>query len=194
MTSPRRLAVWTWSRPPRERITPRRATCWTVSRSRLPVMKFPVPIFKPRVWWCVAFLIAVTASTVWGESLLETMDQEVSSIYEKSRDAVVKIHAQRQLPNRQFGAPALVPYRHRLLRRQGWSHPDHRHGGGRRGYLLDRLARPENQRPHRRAGSPDQSRGVEDQSRKRDADALPAAGRFRRSARRLNGHRRRLSL
>jgi len=54
-------------------------------------------IFKPRVGWYVAFLIAAATSTVWAETLLETMDQEVSSIYEKSRDAVVKVHALRQL-------------------------------------------------------------------------------------------------
>jgi len=38
--------------------------------------------------------------------LLETMDQEVSSIYEKSKDAVVKIHALRQL---QIGDWVLLP-------------------------------------------------------------------------------------
>jgi S1-C subfamily serine protease len=69
-------------------------------------MKFPVTIFKSRIRWCVAFLVAVTTSTVWGESLLETMDQEVSSIYEKSRDAVVKVHALRQL---QIGNWVLLP-------------------------------------------------------------------------------------
>src|ERR1017187_5743995 len=106
MTRPRRLAVWTWSRPLRARITPHRATCWTTSGSPLPVMKFPVSISKPRACWCVAVLVAVTASTVWGESLLETMDQEVSSIYEKSRDAVVKVHALRQL---QIGNLVLLP-------------------------------------------------------------------------------------
>ncbi len=72
-------------------------------------MKFPAPIFKPRVRWCVALLIAVTTSTVWGEGLLETMDQEVSSIYEKSRDAVVRIHAQRQF---QIGNLLLLPSYH----------------------------------------------------------------------------------
>jgi serine protease Do len=69
-------------------------------------MKFPVSISKPRACWRVAVLVAVTASTVWGESLLETMDQEVSSIYEKSRDAVVKVHALRQL---QIGNLVLLP-------------------------------------------------------------------------------------
>ena len=69
-------------------------------------MKFPVTISKPRVGWCAALLVAVTASTVCGETLLETMDQEVSSIYEKSRDAVVKVHALRQL---QIGNLVLLP-------------------------------------------------------------------------------------
>jgi serine protease Do len=69
-------------------------------------MKFPVTIFRPRVHWCVVLLVAVATSTVWGESLLETMDQEVSSIYEKSKDAVVKVHALRQL---QIGNLVLLP-------------------------------------------------------------------------------------
>jgi S1-C subfamily serine protease len=69
-------------------------------------MKFPVSISKPRVGWFTAFLVAVTTSTVLGESLLETMDQEVASIYEKSRDAVVKVHALRQL---QIGNLVLLP-------------------------------------------------------------------------------------
>jgi S1-C subfamily serine protease len=72
-------------------------------------MKFPIIIFKPRVGWCVAFLIAVTTSTGRGESFLETMDQEVSSIYEKSRDAIVRIHAQRQF---QIGNLFLLPTYH----------------------------------------------------------------------------------
>jgi len=63
-------------------------------------------ISKLRVGWCAAVLIAVTTSTVWGESLLETMDQEVSSIYEKSREAIVKIHALRQF---QIGSLLLLP-------------------------------------------------------------------------------------
>jgi S1-C subfamily serine protease len=47
------------------------------------------------VW---AFLLVVGASTVaLAASLLETIDQEVTSIYDQSRDAVVKIHAERQL-------------------------------------------------------------------------------------------------
>jgi S1-C subfamily serine protease len=66
-------------------------------------------IFKPRVGWRVAVLIAVTTSTVFGESLLETMDREVSSIYEKSRDTIVRIHAQRQF---QIGNLLLLPSYH----------------------------------------------------------------------------------
>jgi S1-C subfamily serine protease len=60
-------------------------------------MRLPASIFKARFGWCAAvFLVAVTASTVLGESLLEAVDREVSSIYDKSKDAVVKVHAFRQ--------------------------------------------------------------------------------------------------
>ncbi len=69
-------------------------------------MKFPVSSSKPRVQWCVLVLLAVTASTVRGESVLETMDREVSSIYEKSKDAVVRVHALRQF---QIGDLLLPP-------------------------------------------------------------------------------------
>lgn len=69
-------------------------------------MKFPVTISRARVCWCAVFLIAVTTATVWAETLLETMDREVSSIYEKSRDAIVRIHAQRQF---QIGNWLLLP-------------------------------------------------------------------------------------
>jgi serine protease Do len=72
-------------------------------------MKFPVSISKLRVHWCAVVLLAVTASTVCGETLLETMDREVSSIYEKSKDAVVRIHALRQF---QIGSLLLLPTYH----------------------------------------------------------------------------------
>jgi serine protease Do len=50
------------------------------------------------------FLGATTAAVA--ASLLETMDQEVSAIYEKSKAAVVKVHTQRLL---QIGNLSLVP-------------------------------------------------------------------------------------
>jgi serine protease Do len=43
---------------------------------------------------------------VFAAGLLETIDQEVSSVYEKSKDAVVKIHAQRQF---QIGGLSFIP-------------------------------------------------------------------------------------
>ena len=60
-------------------------------------MRLPAAISRARICWCAAvFLVAVTASTVLAESLLEAVDREVSSIYDKSKDAVVKVHAFRQ--------------------------------------------------------------------------------------------------
>ena len=44
-----------------------------------------------------AFLVIAVTTAVFAGELLETMDQEVTSIYEKSQDAIVKVHAQRQL-------------------------------------------------------------------------------------------------
>lgn len=72
-------------------------------------MKLLMSIFKLRVHWCAALLVAVAGSTVFGESLLEAMDQEVSSLYEKSKDAVVRIHALRQF---QIGNLLLLPSYH----------------------------------------------------------------------------------
>jgi len=56
-------------------------------------------------WW-VVLLATTAATTLFAAGLLETIDQEVSSLYEKSKDAVVKIHAQRQL---QIGNLSLIP-------------------------------------------------------------------------------------
>ena len=72
-------------------------------------MKLLMSISKLRLHWCAALLVAVAGSTVFGESLLETMDQEVSSLYEKSKDAVVRIHALRQF---QIGNLLLLPSYH----------------------------------------------------------------------------------
>jgi serine protease Do len=68
-------------------------------------MKFRVSNSKGRVTLCTALLVAAT-TRILSAGLLETIDQEVSSIYEKSRDSVVKIHAQRQL---QVGSLLLPP-------------------------------------------------------------------------------------
>jgi S1-C subfamily serine protease len=70
-------------------------------------MRLPAEISKARIGWCVAiFLVAVTASTVLAESPLETVDREVRSIYETSKDAVVKVHAFREF---QVGNLLLLP-------------------------------------------------------------------------------------
>lgn len=53
-----------------------------------------------------AALILTTGTGAFAASMLETINREVSSIYEKSRESIVKIHAQRQL---QIGNLPLVP-------------------------------------------------------------------------------------
>jgi len=57
---------------------------------------------------CLALLIGTLAAPLRGEtgSPLEILEREVQSVYDKSRDAVVKVHAQRQYP---FGETALLP-------------------------------------------------------------------------------------
>jgi len=69
-------------------------------------MKSPASIFKRRVTFWAAFLVATGLTTVFAASQLETMEQEVSAICEKSRDAVVKIHAQREF---QIGGLPFLP-------------------------------------------------------------------------------------
>jgi len=54
-------------------------------------------ISRRRLTFGAAFLIVATTTAAIAAGLLETIDQEVTSIYEKSRDTVVKVHAQRQL-------------------------------------------------------------------------------------------------
>ena len=44
-----------------------------------------------------AFLVIASMTAAIADGLLETIDQEVSTVYEKSKDTVVKVHAQRQL-------------------------------------------------------------------------------------------------
>ena len=70
-------------------------------------MTFPTSISKRRLtsYW-VAFYFIANTTAVFAAGLLETMDQEVSTIYEKSKDTVVKVHAQRQLQvgNLPFGS------------------------------------------------------------------------------------------
>ena len=60
-------------------------------------MMLPGFISKRRVTVCVALLVAATTATALAATLLETMDQEVSAIFEKSKDAIVKVHAIRQI-------------------------------------------------------------------------------------------------
>ncbi len=65
-----------------------------------------VSIFSRRLTFGTAFLLVATTTAVLAAGLLETIDQEVTSIYEKSRDTVVKVHAQRQL---QIGDSSFSP-------------------------------------------------------------------------------------
>jgi serine protease Do len=53
-------------------------------------------ISRRRLTFGAAFLVVATTTAI-AAGLLETIDQEVTSIYEKSLDTVVKVHAQRQL-------------------------------------------------------------------------------------------------
>lgn len=69
-------------------------------------MTFPASISRPRISFWATLLVATTTTAVFAAGLLETMDQEVSSIYEKSGDAIVKVHAERQL---QIGSLPLIP-------------------------------------------------------------------------------------
>ena len=72
-------------------------------------MKLRASISKRPVTVWVALLVATTPA-VFAAGLLETMDQEVSAIFEKSKDAIVKVHAQRQI---RIGNLAFVPL-HRI--------------------------------------------------------------------------------
>jgi len=69
-------------------------------------MTFPTFSSNLRVTFWAALFVAVTTTAVWAASLLEVIDQEVSSMYEKSKDAIVKVHAQRQF---QIGNLAFIP-------------------------------------------------------------------------------------
>ncbi|MGD0650283.1 MAG: trypsin-like peptidase domain-containing protein [Verrucomicrobiia bacterium] len=62
-------------------------------------------ISKPRVVVFVACLGILGARSLDAASLLETMDSEVSSLYQKSKEAIVRVHAQRALliPGLPFG-------------------------------------------------------------------------------------------
>jgi serine protease Do len=72
-------------------------------------MKLPGSISRRRVTICVALLV-VAAAPGFAAGLLETMDQEVSAVFEKSKDAIVKVHALRQI---RVGNLSLVPL-HRI--------------------------------------------------------------------------------
>ena len=70
-------------------------------------MRSPAFISKPRVVVFVACLGILGARSLDAASLLETMDSEVSSLYQKSKEAIVRVHAQRALliPGLPFGQP-----------------------------------------------------------------------------------------
>ena len=73
-------------------------------------MKLRASISKRRVTLWIVLLIAATTAAAFAVGFLETMDQEVSSIYERSKDAIIKVHAQRQL---QIGGLPSLPF-HRI--------------------------------------------------------------------------------
>src|SRR5437899_450598 len=57
-------------------------------------MRLPASISNRRGLAVVAFSILWPLPGLYAASLLETMDAEVSSLYEKSKDAIVKVHAE----------------------------------------------------------------------------------------------------
>ena len=67
-------------------------------------------ISKRRLPLLVTLVVGATAQATLAASLLETVDQEVSAIYEKSKGAIVKVHTLRQL---QIGNFSLIPV-HRI--------------------------------------------------------------------------------
>ena len=70
-------------------------------------MTYRASISRRRITFGAAFLVIASTTAVFAAGLLETIDQEVSTIYERSRDAVVKVHAQHQLQigNLPFSSP-----------------------------------------------------------------------------------------
>jgi serine protease Do len=60
-------------------------------------MKWRACISKRRASTLAALLGVVTVANLRAAGLLETIDSEVSSLYEKSKDAIVKVHAERRL-------------------------------------------------------------------------------------------------
>jgi serine protease Do len=62
-------------------------------------MRYRASISKWRLTSGTAFLVIATTTAVFAAGMLETINQEVTSIYEKSKDTVVKVHAQHQLQN-----------------------------------------------------------------------------------------------
>lgn len=76
-----------------------------------------VAAFASRALLAALLLLAV-APACRGDSLLEKMDREVSTLFQKSRDAVVKVHAQRDAglgPARRVGTGFFVDADGRLL-------------------------------------------------------------------------------
>ena len=73
-------------------------------------MKLPASISKWCVLICGASLAVTTTGPILAATLLETMDHEVSTVFEKSKDAIVKVHALRQL---RVGNLSFVPL-HRI--------------------------------------------------------------------------------
>ena len=69
-------------------------------------MRLPAFIFKPRLLASILTLTLSAAGLASAASLLESMDEEVSTLYEKTKAAIVKVHAQRAS---NFGGLAFGP-------------------------------------------------------------------------------------
>lgn len=69
-------------------------------------MRLRASIFSRRAFWGAALLVGAGVANLRAASLLESINNEVSTLYDKSRDAVVRIHAERRL---QMGNLSPVP-------------------------------------------------------------------------------------
>src|SRR2546428_11326996 len=91
--------------PPRVPAQATRATTSSASRLLLlvPMTRF---ISKRRAAILAAWFSAGAVQVASAASLLETLNNKVCAVYDKSKDAIIKVHAQRQI---QLGNLPLVP-------------------------------------------------------------------------------------
>src|SRR5881296_3800170 len=69
------------------------ATCWIASACRRLAMRLPKLISNRLALATGLVFVLCSRAGTRAAGLLETMDAEVSSLYEKSKDGIVRIHA-----------------------------------------------------------------------------------------------------